>query len=181
MKVLQVEKDLEMRLTSMRYKDELISLVLDNLDHLHEWMAWATKPYDSAKTVEFLERVEKAYEEEKELPFVIFFEGRPAGTIGLFGIDLNNRSGEIGYWLAENEQGKGIVTKCCKALIDHVFEELDLNRIVVKCATENFKSQAIPERLGFTEEGQMRQERWHHDHFISLIVYSILKEEWENI
>ena len=181
MEVLKVDDNLELRRTSMRYKDELVSLVIDNLDHLHEWMAWATKPYDSKKTTEFIERVEKAYQEKKELPYVIFSDGNSAGTIGLFNIDSANRSAEVGYWLAENEQGKGIVTRCCKALINHCFDELNLNRIVIKCATENFKSQAIPEKLGFTKEGEMRQERWHRDHFIGLIVYSILKEEWGNI
>jgi len=180
MEVLKVDENLELRLTSMRYEDELVSLVVDNLDHLHEWMAWATKPYDPNKTTEFIERVEKAYKEKTQIPFVIFSNDRAAGTIGLFNIDYSNRSAEIGYWLAENEQGKGLVTRCCKALIAHCFEELNLNRIVIKCAVENYKSQAIPEKLGFTREGEMRQERWHRDRFIGLIVYSILKEEWKS-
>lgn len=181
MEVLKVDENLEMRVTSMRFKDELTSLVIDNLVHLHEWMAWATKPYDPKKTVEFIERVEKAYKDETEMPTVIFYKDAAVGTIGLFGIDSANRSGEIGYWLAENQQGKGVITRCCKTLVDYGFDELNLNRIVIKCATENFKSQAIPERLGFTKEGIMRQERWHQGRFIGLIVYSMLKEEWEKI
>jgi hypothetical protein len=59
----------------------------------------------------------------------------------------------VGYWLGEQYQGKGLVTAACRALVEHAFFELGLNRAVILCATENEKSCAVAERLGFRREG----------------------------
>jgi ribosomal-protein-serine acetyltransferase len=63
-------------------------------------------------------------------------------------------------------------------MIDEGFTRLHLNRIEIRAALENFKSQAIPERLGFKKEGLIRQGEFVNDHFVDLYVYSLLKEEW---
>jgi RimJ/RimL family protein N-acetyltransferase len=81
----------------------------------------------------------------------IWYEGRLAGVIGYHALDWENRTTEVGYWLGEEQQGKGLVTAACRALVDHAFGELGLNRVVISCATENKKSCAIPERLGLGE------------------------------
>ncbi|NNE97998.1 MAG: GNAT family N-acetyltransferase [Pyrinomonadaceae bacterium] len=178
-KAFRVDSGLEMRLTSMRFKDELVSLVDQNIYHLNQWMPWATNPYRPDATIEHIAKVEKNFKENKELPLMIFAGDKPVGTINLFDIDPVNMSGEIGYWLAEKAQGKGIITRCCRVIVDYGFSELNLNRIVILCATENNKSRAIPEKLGFSIEGELRQSRRLHDEFVGLVVYSKLKEEWE--
>ncbi len=85
----------------------------------------------------------------------------------------------IGYWLGGEYEGKGIMTRACTALIDYGFGELGLNRIVIRASTENTRSQAVPLRLGFTREGVERQAEWLNDHFIDMIVYSMLRSEWQ--
>jgi ribosomal-protein-serine acetyltransferase len=84
----------------------------------------------------------------------------------------------LGYWLGEEYQGKGLVTAACRALVEHAFGELGLNRVVISCATENEKSCAIPERLGFRREGIERQAEWLYDHFVDHVTYSALASEW---
>jgi ribosomal-protein-serine acetyltransferase len=74
-------------------------------------------------------------------------------------------------------QGKGIITKSCKAIIDFSFLDLHLNRIEIKCGTENFKSKTIPEKLNFTQEGIIRQGELLYDKFIDLNLYSLLKND----
>jgi ribosomal-protein-serine acetyltransferase len=63
-------------------------------------------------------------------------------------------------------------------LVEHAFGELDLNRVVISCATENKKSCAIPERLGFRQEGIQRQAEWLYDRFVDHAVYATLASAW---
>lgn len=70
------------------------------------------------------------------------------------------------------------MTKACIAFINHAFSELQLNRVEIRCAVGNTKSRAIPERLGFTNEGTIRDGEWLYDHFVNHIVYGILAMEW---
>ena len=53
--------------------------------------------------------------------------------VGYHGIDWENGSTSLGYWLGEGFQGQGIVTAACRTLVDHAFEELNLNRVSTAC------------------------------------------------
>jgi ribosomal-protein-serine acetyltransferase len=57
---------------------------------------------------------------------------------------------------------------------------LKLNRVEINCGVENKKSRKIPEKLGFREEGVIRQAKWLHDHFYDLVIYGMLADEWQN-
>ena len=84
----------------------------------------------------------------------------------------------LGYWIGEAYQGRGLVTASCRALITHAFDEARLNRVEIRCAVENRKSRAIPARLGFRQEGLLRDAEWLYDHFVDHVVYATLVKEW---
>jgi ribosomal-protein-serine acetyltransferase len=88
------------------------------------------------------------------------------------------RRTELGYWIAQNEEGKGTISKACKLLIDYAFAELDLNRIEIRCSVENTRSAAIPERLGFTLEGVLRQSHMRNGRLHDFSIYGLLRSEW---
>ena len=90
-------------------------------------------------------------------------------------MDYENKKATIGYWLDKEHQGKGIMTRSVKILINFAFTELGLNRIQINCAPENTKSSSIPKRLGFTKEGITRQAEWIYDHFVDWEQYSLIK------
>jgi ribosomal-protein-serine acetyltransferase len=77
-------------------------------------------------------------------------------------------------------EGKGLVTTACQVMIDHAFHELGLNRVVISCASDNQRSRAIAEKLGFTREGILRQSDWLKDGFVDQVVYGILANEWRS-
>lgn len=64
-------------------------------------------------------------------------------------MDRANRAAEPGYWLDEDRQGLGIMTRATARLIEFAFDKQECNRVVLRCAAENIKSRGIPERLGF--------------------------------
>lgn len=169
----------ELRLLEERHAEELTDLTDRNREHLRAWMPWL----DSNRTVQdrrdFIRGALKQFAENNGFQAGIWHEGRLAGVVGHHGIDRANRSTSLGYWLGEEFEGRGIVTAACRALVDHAFEELDLNRVVIACATGNRKSRAIPERLGFRHEGIYRQAEWLYDHFVDHAIYAILADEWQ--
>ncbi len=73
------------------------------------------------------------------------------------------------------------MTAACRAMVNHAFDELNLHRVEIKCATGNRKSCAIPERLGFTKEGVIKDGEWLYDRFVDLVLYRMLDQEWESL
>ncbi|MBD1382661.1 GNAT family N-acetyltransferase [Bacillus sp. IB182487] len=74
------------------------------------------------------------------------------------------------------------LSRVAKALTDYAFNELHINKVEIRAAVENKNSRGIPERLGFVNEGCIRQAEWLYDHYVDHVVYGMLAEEWnENI
>jgi ribosomal-protein-serine acetyltransferase len=53
-----------------------------------------------------------------------------------------------------------------------------LNKVEIHCAVDNKRSRAIPERLGFTQEGIIRANQWLYDHYVDDVIYGMLASEW---
>ena len=174
----KLTEDTELRLLEERHAEELTNLIDRNREHLRTWLPWV----DATRTVEdlksFIRGALKQFAQNKGFAAGIWHEDRLAGVIGYDPIDWENRGTELGYWLGEEYQGKGLVTAACRALVEHAFGELGLNRVVISCAPENEKSCAIPERLGFRREGIERQAEWLYDRFVDQVTYSALASEW---
>jgi ribosomal-protein-serine acetyltransferase len=176
---LKVDETIVLELLDQRHAEALNELVSNNRTHLREWLPWV----DHMRSVEdfrkYINSSKLRYGNHAEMGYVIMTNGVMIGRLGLYNIDLTNKTASIGYWLDQQWLGKGIITRCCKAVIDEGFSRLQLNRIEIRAATENYKSQAIPERLGFKKEGIIRQGEFVNSRFVDLLVYSMLKEEWE--
>ncbi len=174
-----IDDDTELRLVEERHTEELFALVDRNRAYLREWLPWL----DDTTTLEderaFVRSSLEGFAKGTTIEFAIWHLGRISGGIGLHFIDEANRSGEIGYWVSEDLQGKGLVTRACVEVLDHAFGNLGLNRVVIRVDVGNTRSRAIPERLGFTEEGVTRQSDWLYTRFRDMALYSVLAEEWK--
>ncbi len=175
----RIDDEIELRLLGEHHAETVFSLVDANRERLREWLAWV----DSTRTVDdtriFIKFTLKKYADNNGFATGIWYRGQLAGIIDYHSWDFGNRGTEIGYWLAEEFTGKGIMTKAVKTFVDYAINTIDLNRIVIRCGTGNAKSCAIPLRLGFTHEGVQRQSEWLYDHFVDLNVFSMLAEEWK--
>jgi ribosomal-protein-serine acetyltransferase len=158
---------------------EMIFTAIDsNREHLREWLPFVDATLSQQDTGSFIQSVVKSNCEKKDFLYCIFYKEKFAGLVGLKEVDHGNKKTEIGYWLIEEMQGKGIMLQSCRALMDYAFEELKLNRIQLKVALENKKSDQIPILLKLQYEGIERQGEWIENKFHDLKVYSILKKEW---
>ncbi|MBD0369570.1 MAG: GNAT family N-acetyltransferase [Pyrinomonadaceae bacterium] len=176
----RIDDDVELSLAEVRHAEEVYQLVKDNYDYLRQWLPWLDEDYALEHARDVIKQNLLNLSENKGFSMRILFQKRMAGNISYNFIDWRHRRTEIGYWLAAPFQGKGIMTKACRALIDNAFHEMKLNRVEICCVVENKRSRMIPERLGFTLEGVLRQGEWLHDSFHDLAVYSTLASEWRD-
>jgi ribosomal-protein-serine acetyltransferase len=149
-----------------------------NRKYLREWLPWVDRTQSALDIRDFIEARTEQFESNQGANAGIWCEGEFAGAVGCHPIDWNNRHCSIGYWIDATKQGKGIMTRCSAALLDYLFDDVGLHRVTIQCGTGNHKSCAIPERLGFTREGVMRQAEWVNDRWVDLVVWGMLEQDW---
>ena len=176
---IPVNDDITLVLLQPHHAEELFSLVDKNRQHLRQFLPWVDSNTQAEHTLAAINSGIKAHETKQEAFLGISIQGKIVGTVHLKEINRTNNNAQIGYWLDESHQGKGIVTKSVAALIEYAFNTLKLHRLEIRCATENPKSCAIPERLGFTREGVLRQAGKLADGYVDLVVYGLLHDEWK--
>jgi ribosomal-protein-serine acetyltransferase len=158
--------------------DELFALVDKNRAYLRQWLPWLDQNTEVEHTREFIRGTRKQHAERNGFTCGIRYRGTLAGVVGLHGIDWMNRKTSVGYWVAQDHQGRGLITRACRALLPHLFGELGLHRVEIACAPENTRSAAIPERLGFVREALLRESGRLSDRYVDLVVYGLLASEW---
>jgi ribosomal-protein-serine acetyltransferase len=175
---LVVDADIVLMSLEEKHAGELFRLVDGNRAYLRQWLPWLDSNMSVEDNVEFIRRSHERFLKKEGVTAGIWYKGTLAGVISFVSLDMGNRSGVIGYWIEAGQQGKGLATRSCSAMIDYGFLDLCLNRVVIKAATGNRRSLAVPLRLGFTREGVERQAEWVNDRFVDLAVFSLLRDEW---
>ena len=157
--------------------EELHALVVANRAHLLPWMPWAAEQ-DLERTRAFIALSHKQLADDNGFQLAMVEHGRIIGAVGFGDVDWENRSSEIGYWIDQRHEGRGLVTRAVRAMIDHAFGVWQLHRIEIQAAPGNPRSQAIPVRLGFTREGMLRECERSGDAWLDGVVYGLLSAEW---
>ena len=178
---ISIDASTELRLLSESDAPELFRLIDQNRVHLRRWLPWV----DATQTEEderlFLRASRAQLLNNNGFACSICYQGQIAGNIGYHPIDWSTQRVEIGYWLAEQFQGQGLMTKACQAFTAYAFDALQLNKVEIRCAPDNIRSCAVPQRLGFIREGLIRQAGWLYDHYVDLVLYGMLADEWQKL
>ena len=174
----RVDKSLLIRSWEGDDASELFELVEKNREILKKWLHWIPEVKTEKDSKKFIVDSKKDYEKLEAFEMGLWENGKLIGCLGIHGVDKQNRKASLGYWLSKDSQGKGIMTKSLRRLVRFGFEELDLNRIDLLAGAGNAKSRAIAKRLGFSEEGILRDYEYVEQHFINLVVYSFLSKEY---
>jgi ribosomal-protein-serine acetyltransferase len=156
----------------------MYQLINRSREHLRSWLPWVDGVTSEDDVKAFINISLDQVESGRGAHYALFHQGKMAGVTGFHPIDWPNRNAEIGYWLGEEFLGKGIVTRAAGILLHEGFCELGLNRIEIRCATENVRSRAVAKRLGMFYEGTLREEEWLYNRYVDHAVYSILKREY---
>lgn len=173
--LLDLGEGAEVRVLEPEDAEEVFALVESNRERLREWMPWVDPTHGPADTRAFIEG-DRASDGLDALG--IYVDGRYVGGIGIRPDPLHGDA-EIGYWIGSAHEGRGLISRACRALVDHAFGALGLHRVTIRVAPHNTRSRAIPERLGFTQEGVMREAGRSGLGAHDLVVYGLLDREWK--
>ncbi len=129
-----------------------------NIEHLLPWMPWvANEPEPLREKTERMREFKAMFERNEDFIYGIFDSN---GSL-LGGTGLHPRTGpearEVGYWVAREHEGKGVISESTAALTRVGFELLGLDRVEIHCDPRNTRSAAVPRRLGFAHEATLRR------------------------
>lgn len=172
----RITDEISISLSIPQYAEAIFSLTDRDRDFLRQWLPWLDATKTATDTQQFLEHELQRFARGDALIVTIFYKGTVAGVAGFNSIDRVNRIGYIGYWLGKEFNGKGIMTAVVRDLVGIGKEFYSLQRIDIRCATDNRRSRAIPERLGFTHEGTLRRAEKLYEKWCDHEVYALLLE-----
>jgi ribosomal-protein-serine acetyltransferase len=178
-RVIAAGPDLYLKPVSPADGDAIYAAIERNRERLREWLSWAVPEYSREDLNSFLTEKEQANAARSSLTTAICQGGAICGLIGFHPINLLNRNTSLGYWIDGSYEGRGLITRSCRAIVTEGFKNFGLHRIEIRCATGNHRSNAVPRRLGFREEGILRDAEWLHGRWVDLRVYSALSTEWQ--
>ncbi|MNX35056.1 putative ribosomal N-acetyltransferase YdaF [compost metagenome] len=177
MTTLRIDDTLELRALEHAHAESWFAALDANREYLNPWIRTPARAQTLADAHAYMERCVNARLDGTGHFFGIWQAGSLIGEVLLFAIRREDRQGEVGYWLAEAMQGRGIITRACRAIIDFGFADLGLHRLELRCGSENLRSQAVATRLSFTREGKLRQAFWMNERFHDQVLYSLLATE----
>jgi ribosomal-protein-serine acetyltransferase len=176
MREIIVDNKIRIKEITLDDAEAIFRIIDEEREFLREWLPFVDETTDITYTQTFVQTVVESA--SNEFVGIIFYENKLVGLVGMKDSDFENKKTEIGYWLSQPFQHRGIITKSCKALIKFAFNDLDMNRVQIKVATGNHKSQRVAERLGFVREGIEREGELHSHGFVDLIIFGLLKSDF---
>ena len=134
-------------------------------------------PYTEKDGKEFISTMLAANENDT-FAFAITVNGKVIGSIGAFRQkNIHNKTAELGYYIAEEYWGKGIMTEAVKQLCDYVFSHTDIIRIYAEPFSYNIGSCRVLEKAGFQYEGTLRSNALKNGNVLDMKMYSKLKTQ----
>ena len=156
-------KDLAVALSNKKVQDNL----RDGLPY----------PYTEQDGKEFISAMLSA-DENETFAFAITVDNMVIGSIGIFRQgNIHRQTAELGYYIAEEYWGKGIMTEAVKQICKYVFAKSDIIRIYAEPFAYNIASCRVLEKVGFQYEGTLRSNAVKNGRVIDMKMYSLLKAE----
>lgn len=139
---------------------------------------WLTNQFPHPYTKEDGESYLSMIENDNPIKvFAIEVNGEAVGSIGIFPqADIHEKNAEMGYWLAEEYWGQGIMPKAIQEIVEYGFRTFDIVRIFARPFSTNIKSRRVLEKAGFVFEARLKNALFKNGEFIDEIIYAKLKE-----
>jgi ribosomal-protein-serine acetyltransferase len=176
--ILQIDEHLMLRPYQSTDADLLFAAIDRERKHLGPWLGWVAHTTRPKHSLDFIELCQRQILDQQALPLGIFFKGEIVGGIGMHDWIQDTKCAQVGYWIAKEHEGKGIVARSVTALLDYLFVVVGINKAEIRFVVANNRSAALAHRLGFKTEGILRQSFTRNGMIEDLVVTGMLKSEW---
>lgn len=158
----------------------MFKVIDENRKHLRPWFPWEKLTLKVEDTMKYLFDKEEQTKLGNKIEYGLYLGVKYVGNIGIFDINLEKKSAEIGYWISKSFTGKGYVTEAVSILEREAFNAWKLNRIQIKCDETNIGSARVAQKSGYSLEGKLREDRFsvYYNNFRNTLVFSKLRSEF---
>ncbi|MFC5451213.1 GNAT family N-acetyltransferase [Paenibacillus aestuarii] len=135
--------------------------VKESMAELRPWMPWATSMPTVEESEMSIRRSRLQFLDRTDLRLLLLLKGTDelVGSSGLHRIDWQSRKFEIGYWVRTSYAKQGYITEAVEAITNFAISELQANRIEIRCDERNTNSARVAERVGYSLEGILRNDK----------------------
>lgn len=155
-------RDLEMILRWRNSSAIKANMLKDHIISWHEHRKW----FDGVS------------QSSSDIYFVVEWDNIPVGLTYFNRIDADNGTAFWGFYIGEPEAPRGVGSKMAKASICYAFCTRNVRKICGEVLVFNKKSRRIFEKMGFEQEGYLRQHVYKRNQYVDLVVYGMLRHEW---
>ena len=163
----RVDGEISLTLLTALEVESFYALVDQNREHLGRWFRFVDRYESIADAASFATENLQRLAEGSGMGCLVWYREHLAGWVELLNIDRSRRRAEIGFWLGQEFQHRGIARRAAMAMLEHAFTFLDFAIIHASTRVDNHRSRALLENLGFASESQGDR-----------IVYELTREQW---
>jgi ribosomal-protein-serine acetyltransferase len=167
-----------LRALTVRDAAEHLAAIDGNRRHLGRWFGWVDDIRGVNNVVGYIRECQQHRRDRTEFAYGIFRDGTLIGDIALMEVSLDDRRGELGFWLVRKATGLGYMTEAVAHLTRASYRHLRLDRVEIYCEPQNTACRRIPRRLGFTYEGTLRHAERRNNRPRDHEAYSLLRSEF---
>ncbi|MBD1575684.1 GNAT family N-acetyltransferase [Vibrio sp. S11_S32] len=173
---IEIDSELKLALIERSFAHKYFEIVSKEEKYLSQWLAWPSHAKSEDFFLRFVRKSLLDYAEGKAMTCGIIYQDELVGNISFNSINHNLKMAEIGYWLRESYQGKGIITRSVSKFINIAFSDLNLEKIQISAGENNIPSRKVCERLGMKLEGVISNCENLNGRIINHAVYGLSKE-----
>jgi ribosomal-protein-serine acetyltransferase len=176
---LVVDDEVSLVLAEERHAQAMTDLILRNQARLARWEPWAEQPATVEGTRAYIRAALEDFVRGRQLSTIMALQGGRR-FVGRCGVRINPYagSGDIGYWIDADYEGRGITTRAARALVTSAFDELGLTKIELRTSVANTRSRALAKRLGFSLEGILPGALQFANRADDVALYGVTAAEW---
>lgn len=160
-------------------------LIQENTSHIADHFPLTLKEIKSPLQAEYYLR--KKFSEwllQKEYCFGIWDtdKAKLIGFVRIFQLDWNIPKGEIAFFIDHQHTQKGLMTEAMVTILSFIFEQLKLEKLVLRTASDNYPTQRLARKVGFRREGDLRSDfKRPAGELVDIMYFGFTRLEYEKV